>query len=89
MWSGKCPFGEMSYWANVQSGKCPSVKCLVGKLSVRRNVSRGSVHRGGVSRGTAQPGNCPHTDRTGFQKRDITKFKDKIGQMRNWTNRAK
>ena len=41
MWSGKCPFGEMSQWGNVQSGKCP-----VGELSVRGNVRRGSVSRG-------------------------------------------
>ena len=46
LWSGKCPFGEMSQWGNVQSGKCP-----VGELSVQGNVRRGSVRRGSVSRG--------------------------------------
>ena len=80
LWSGKCPFGEMSCWGNVQSGKCPSGKCPVGEVSVRGNVRRGSVHRGSVSRefvhrgsvsrgfvhrGSVQSGNCP-TCRTVF-----------------------
>ena len=51
LWSGKCPFGEMSQWGNVHSGKCPSGKCPVGELSVRGNVRRGSVRRGSVSQG--------------------------------------
>ena len=49
--SGKCPFGEMSYWGNVQSGKRPSGKCPVGELSVLGNVCGGSVGQGSVNRG--------------------------------------
>ena len=51
LWSGKCPFGEMSQWGNVESGRCPSGKCPVGELSVRGNFCRGSVRRESVSRG--------------------------------------
>ena len=74
---GKVSFGEVSGREIVRSEKCLSGKCPSGRCQ------SGNCPRGSVSRGTAQPGNCPHTDRTGFQERDITKFKDKIGQMRN------
>ena len=41
LWSGKCPFGEMSLVGN----------CPVGELSVWGNVGRGGVRRRSVSRG--------------------------------------
>ena len=48
LWLGKCPFGEMSQWGNVQPGKYPLGKCRFGELPVRGNVRRGSVSRGFV-----------------------------------------
>ena len=48
MWSGKCPFGEMSQWGNVQSGNCPFGERFIGALqvgevSVGELSSRGTV----------------------------------------------
>jgi hypothetical protein len=48
---GKCPCGQMSFWANVFLGRCPSEQTSSGKMSFGANVLLGKRPFGKMSSG--------------------------------------